>query len=342
MVLVPLLALAMIAPLIAIYFGFLDWIDRYEKEPFWLQCVAFLYGAVAATTLGGLLSGQMSSATASDILAWTGGATGEVDRYATWLWAPIGEEATKGFGVILFFIFGHLVWREFDGPMDGVVYGGLIGLGFTATEDVLYISGAYAENGMGGFLGLAFVRTVLGGLGHACYTGMTGLGWGLAVTTKNPILKVVYPTGGFALAIILHGIHNWLPTYLGMHGGIMSLLITWAFVLLWFLMVIVLIGRERKIVIRNLADEIGRAVYDERELVSLASLFRQGFANVALLFRDFRRYGLSKRRQHLLIELAFLKEKRSSGRATEAVLAPEEATLREQLLVNWRASQTGR
>src|SRR5687768_11379360 len=142
MLLVPILALLFIAPLIAIYFGFLDWIDRYEKEPLWLQCVAFLYGAVAATTLGGILSGQLSAATASDILALTGGATDEVDRYATWLFAPIAEEATKGFGVILFFVFGHLIWKEFDGPMDGLVYGGLIGLGFTATEDVLYITNA--------------------------------------------------------------------------------------------------------------------------------------------------------------------------------------------------------
>lgn len=337
MILVPLLALLLIAPLIAFYFWFLDWIDRYETEPFWLQCLAFLYGAVAATSMGGIMSGQLTTASASEILAISG-SVGEVDRWATWLFAPIAEEATKGGGVILFFVFGHLVYKEFDGPMDGVVYGGLIGLGFTATEDVLYITGAAAEGGVGGALVLAFLRTVLGGLGHACYTAMTGLGWGLAVTTRNPLLKVLYPTGGFALAIALHAVHNWLPTRLGTAGGVMSILLTWAFILLWFLMVIVLIGRERRVVIRRLADEVGRALHDERELVSLASLFSQSFGNVRLLFRGLRPYGLARRRQHLLIELAFCKERAATGRGDADELAAEEHELRRQLQINYEKS----
>src|SRR5690242_13912645 len=109
MLLVPLLGLVLISPLIIFYFAFLDWIDRYEKEPFWLQCLAFLYGAVAATSMGGILSGQLTTATASDIFALSGNA-GEIDRWATWVFAPIAEEATKGGGVVLFFVFGHLIF----------------------------------------------------------------------------------------------------------------------------------------------------------------------------------------------------------------------------------------
>ena len=328
-----LVALAFIAPLIVLYFWFLNWIDRYEKEPFWLQCVAFLYGAIAATSLGGILTGQLSAATASEIFAAFHDPN-EVDRWSTWLYAPIAEEATKGGGVVLFFIFGHLIFEEFDGPMDGVVYGGLIGLGFTATEDVLYISSAAAENGVGGFVLLAFVRTVLGGLGHACYTAMTGLGWGLAVRTNNPVLKILYPTVGFSTAVMLHGIHNWLPTYLQLPGAIASVMLTWVFFIVWFVMIAVVIGHERRLVLTQLADEVGRTLRDEKELRSLGTVFTQGFRNVGLFFRGLREYSRARRRQHLLIELAFVKDRLSRGAGDQRELLSEQWRIREQLAVN--------
>jgi len=49
--------------------------------------------------------------------------------------APIVEESAKAF--ILFVLF---FWKkdEFDGIVDGIVYAGMVGLGFAMTENILY------------------------------------------------------------------------------------------------------------------------------------------------------------------------------------------------------------
>ena len=54
--------------------------------------------------------------------------------------APITEEAGKGVFVLL------LLWSRrhvIDGVLDGLVYAGLVGIGFAFTENILYFAGAY-------------------------------------------------------------------------------------------------------------------------------------------------------------------------------------------------------
>jgi RsiW-degrading membrane proteinase PrsW (M82 family) len=40
--------------------------------------------------------------------------------------------------------------QEIDSPIDGLVYGGIIGFGFAAVENVLYLASAYVEGGAAG------------------------------------------------------------------------------------------------------------------------------------------------------------------------------------------------
>src|SRR5665811_423001 len=54
--------------------------------------------------------------------------------------APITEEGAKGLFVLL------LLWarrHELDGILDGIVYAGMVGVGFAFTENILYLTGAY-------------------------------------------------------------------------------------------------------------------------------------------------------------------------------------------------------
>ena len=51
--------------------------------------------------------------------------------------APIVEEVGKGLGLLLLFVTAR---RAFDGPVDGVVYGALIGAGFALTENIQYFA----------------------------------------------------------------------------------------------------------------------------------------------------------------------------------------------------------
>src|SRR5258707_15327812 len=91
--------------------------------------------------------------------------------------APIFEEGSKGLGVVIVLVFFR---RYFDDILDGLVFAGIIALGFATVENVLYYGRAIgdAETGMaGGTLGLTFVfRGVLFPFAHVTFTSMTRLG----------------------------------------------------------------------------------------------------------------------------------------------------------------------
>jgi hypothetical protein len=83
------------------------------------------------------------------------GSEGAADR-TTSIVAPIVEEFLKGLAVVIvFFIF----YKEFDSILDGIIYGGIVGLGFAATENTIYIyRNGYLDGGWGGLFLLAFIR----------------------------------------------------------------------------------------------------------------------------------------------------------------------------------------
>ena len=58
--------------------------------------------------------------------------------------APVAEEASKGLFLLLL-----LWWRraELDGVLDGIVYAGMVGVGFAFTENILYLASAYDGSG---------------------------------------------------------------------------------------------------------------------------------------------------------------------------------------------------
>jgi RsiW-degrading membrane proteinase PrsW (M82 family) len=113
--------------------------------------------------------------------------------------APLVEEATKGLLVLLLFIG---LQREFDGPLDGIVYGALVGLGFALTENAVYMIGKDTQKQF-------LVRIIFRGLsGHATYTAFSGWGLGIARTNKNRTVAGLSPVVGFATAVIAHMLWN--------------------------------------------------------------------------------------------------------------------------------------
>ncbi len=54
--------------------------------------------------------------------------------------APIVEEFSKGMGVVAIFVFAR---REFNGVVDGIVYAGIVAIGFAFVEDILYLARSY-------------------------------------------------------------------------------------------------------------------------------------------------------------------------------------------------------
>ncbi len=298
-----------VTPLVLTYLFFIRWADRFEPEPWWLIISAFVWGACFATVGGGISSSIASSVTAALFDA----SPGDMDAIGATVFAPIFEESFKGLGVSLIALASALGLRELDGPLDGAIYGGVVGLGFTLTEDILYVANQFATAGFGGFVVLLFLRTVLLGLSHCTFTACTGLGFGIATEAKSWVIKVGAPIFGFGCAILMHAMHNALPTFFGTEGLAVMLVVSWGIDILFFVLLALLVVRDRSIVVRELASEVGDLLHP-LELQLVTSYFALGWRNLGVLFsRGWTSFRLRRKKQVLLVELAFIKSRRRRG-----------------------------
>ncbi|MBN1859985.1 MAG: PrsW family intramembrane metalloprotease [Candidatus Thermoplasmatota archaeon] len=118
--------------------------------------------------------------------------------------APVVEEFTKPLALRLKPVKRHLSELE-----DGLIYGAVAGLGFSATENLLY-GISFLKEGFFVFLLLMAIRSFGGCLLHASATALTGFGYGKTVMKKSSFLGVL---PYFLLAIFLHGFYNFLVSY---------------------------------------------------------------------------------------------------------------------------------
>jgi RsiW-degrading membrane proteinase PrsW (M82 family) len=307
-----LLALAVVAPTVFFYFLVIRGSDRYEPEPFWLLSVAFFWGAVVSTLTALVFNEVGEGAIRASLGA---GQAALVDASTASFVAPLVEESSKGFGVLVLWAISSLWVHEIDGALDGAIYGGVIGLGFTMTEDVLYISSAGAQHGGEAFFQVFVLRTVLAGLSHASFTAMTGLGVGIAAESTSGMTKLLAPIGGWCAAVGLHFVHNYLVTFLydGGSGLIFKMLLFWTFDAVFFLVILTLAIRDRAIVLKGLVDEAGRSLHP-KELERTASYWMLvPLWNFFSLMGSPKGYGEARRKQLDLIELSFLKHRRRRG-----------------------------
>lgn len=214
-------ALALSTVMSSVPWTILWYLDRRERETPWLFVAAFLWGAFMATGLALPVNGALLS----NVARWV-----EHNPFALEilgpeapmllgapLAAPLVEEVTKGLGLLLLFF---LLRAEFDNMRDGIVYGALIGLGFTWFEAPLYVAQEYAQYGVapwGEQLGSRYALFGLGG--HAMYTAILGASLGVAVQTRRRWLKVVAPLFGLAAAIGAHAVNNALPLLAAIQGA---------------------------------------------------------------------------------------------------------------------------
>lgn len=181
-------------PLAVVFFG-VRLIDRWEPEPKRLVFFAIAWGAVAAVGLTLLVDLLLTLAVGL-----------RAEAFAAVIQAPVVEELWKGLGVFLIFLFAR---RAFDGPVDGVVYGALVGAGFAFTENIQYFAVSLIEGG-GVQLSVTFVmRGLLSPFAHAMFTSLTGLAIGLAAR-RHASAGAGLGAGllGMLGAIVLHALWN--------------------------------------------------------------------------------------------------------------------------------------
>jgi RsiW-degrading membrane proteinase PrsW (M82 family) len=294
------------------------WADRYEREPIRLVGVAFLWGALPAIVVS--FVGEVI------INARFIGEPGSVAERAmsTAVVAPVVEEMAKGMALLALY---HWMHREFDGVLDGLIYGALIGFGFAMTENFLYFIGAFNEGGLATLTQVIVLRAIVFGLNHAVYTGFTGIGFGWARHAKTALGRWSWPAAALVVAMLAHSLHNLgavlaevAPISLLLNGVVASLgigLVGLALKLAW--------REERKWIEQELAEEVGH-VLSAQEYAMLTSESRQSF-----LPSRSPMWRLSERLR-LCVELAFHKHRlRRLGVDREPALPDEIERLREEL-----------
>lgn len=311
-----------------IYVVVFYWADRYEREPLWLTTVAFIWGAVPAvivSLIGELLLGW-SWQTATPTLSG-------VFMEGTII-APIVEELAKGVALLLIFL---LMRHEFDGVLDGIVYGALIGFGFAMTENFLYFMSAYGEGGYSQLTVVILLRAVLFGLNHAFYTSLTGIGLGLARSAQSQAAKFGWIGIGLAAAIVVHGLHNLGAGVAAYHliGLGFSVLIAIAGIVLVLLAVLLSWRYERNAIRIELAEEVGLLI-SPADYDALVSRWHNPVG------RRGRRAKAYAQRMHLYVELALKKHRlRHYPGADHHTLVNEIAQIRSQLIGLLNAAPVG-
>lgn len=282
-----------------VYTLLIYWVDHFEREPWGLLVATFIWGAVPAVIISLVASTILSvplyllfRESTADFIA--GGAI-----------APLVEETAKAAALILLFLFWR---REIDSPLDGIIYGAMVGMGFAVVENVFYFVSAYQESGRDAWSTLIIVRAIIFGLNHALYTAMIGLGVALAWLSRNPAVRILAPLVGWAVAVALHSLHNVVVSLEGSLALFLSLFIDWGGVLLTLGIIAAALYQERVWMDRYLPEEVERGTLTAEHL-SVARSARQRTAHrLSELFRGgpaaFRRAGRLNQR---LSELAYRK-----------------------------------
>lgn len=280
-----------------VIYALLVWrVDRWEKEPFPLMLVAFFWGAVPSVVFALIAQNGL------DLVVPEG--DGELslmtELYAASFIAPLTEEIFKGIGVLLIFI---LFRNEIDSILDGLIYGSMVGFGFSAVENILYFAG---QPDAGSLLVLFFLRAFIFGMLHALFTGLTGVGFALGKFTKYPILKWIWPLLGLAAAMSTHSIHNYFATIGGTH--LLFAIVGISFGMIWFLVLVaVSLVHENRWIRIQLSEEVDQEVLFAQQALDTANLWSR--SSLSAFSRGF---GIVFRRRRLLreaTELAYLKQK---------------------------------
>jgi RsiW-degrading membrane proteinase PrsW (M82 family) len=176
--------------------------DRYDREPFWMVSLNFFWGATGAIIFGIIGSIIMGLGVSEFIYQFaTESDAGTLNDIAgAVIVAPIVEESTKGIFLLII-----ALSRNFDGPVDGAVYGGAIGLGFGMTENFLYFL-SFPQDYASLFLLIA-IRTMFSAVLHCCTQAVFGAAIGYA-KFRGVLAKLTIIPLGLAIAIFMHFMWN--------------------------------------------------------------------------------------------------------------------------------------
>jgi RsiW-degrading membrane proteinase PrsW (M82 family) len=169
--------------------------DRHLPEPLGHLFLAFGLGMLAAGLSQALYIGLEPLGLRFDAGALADTSVAAFFAYAMLAIGPI-EEVSK----LLLFVMVILRLKEFDEPLDGIIYASFIGLGYATVENWQYLdyltpTEAYARG---------FVSPII----HILFASIWGHWIGCAFLERRSI--VVAAVIGFAIAASLHGLYDFV------------------------------------------------------------------------------------------------------------------------------------
>jgi len=301
---------------VPIYIMLLLWIDRYESEPLWMLATTFFWGALVAVCIALILN------TINGFIVTAATNSAQIgENFGAVVSAPIVEEGSKAFILLVLFL-----WKkdEFDGIVDGIVYAGMVGLGFAMTENILYY-GRAVQGGAGALTFIFILRGMAAPFSHPLFTSMTGIGLGWSRQSNNGFVKVVMPVLGFMLAVFLHATWNGTATYGGALGFFAGYFLIMGPTFIITLMVIFFsLRREGRIVRQFLYPDYQRGFFDAQEYEKLCTIRgRLGMSWNAMTTKGFSGWRTRKRCNQMASELAFHRSRVARGFVRDPQVAQE-------------------
>ncbi len=165
--------------------------DRYSKEPKITLFVAFILGIISV----------IPAIIIENLYDLLFGFTIGVSPLVSVMYAFVGVGLTEEFSKFIFLRWYIYKNRNFDEPMDGVVYSVMVSMGFAAIENIHYVM--YSQDP----IGTAIARSLTAVPAHACFGIIMGLYFGMSKFTYTQkrfgfLFKSIF------FATIAHGFYD--------------------------------------------------------------------------------------------------------------------------------------
>ena len=274
-------------------------VDMNEKEPLWAMAAFFVLGAAVSVAVV-----QAVGTPTLDLRPLVGALIKEAARFGA---------IAVGVGGLL--LYGRKQgWDEFNGLLDGIVYGATVGLGFATARQVMnqLVIGGFALPGEEAGMLAGFHKVFLTGLAEGIFGAIIGAGIGAAVESRSQPLRVIWTALGLAVAVIANwgyvalGKGNALGGSQGMVRAQISLALP---VIIVVSVVIIALLSERKAIRQHLESEQEAGVVTAADLRLLQSvLAREATYFKTLLSGQLGRWLRLKSLHNRQVQLAFTKQ----------------------------------
>ena len=283
------------------------WLDRYEPEPRRYKFAAFVWGGVVAVAIA--LSLQIAIQATFDL---------SEEHMASFV-APATEEPAKCIFLLLTFLRAR---RVIDGFLDGLVYAGLVGIGFAFIENIGYYAASYLGSpdikiaGAEGVTTTFIVRGVFSPFAHPLFTSAFGIAIGIALAVRSRTGKAIIVAIGLAVSMGLHALWNGSLSFGDGTGFVLVYLALGVVLLAVGILAIVVRVRQVRILEQSLTYVADRGWIHPAEIPYLS---RFGYRKKARRHAK-ENHGrvaakIVRRYQTLATEMAFLHHAVMSGRS---------------------------